>query len=94
VGEGQQKVVIDTNVFISAFGWGGIPFKIIQMLERGVIRNCTSEEILSELTKSIAYPKPRFSRSPDPDDNKFIEYAITANAKIVISGDKGLLSLK
>jgi predicted nucleic acid-binding protein len=29
----SKKVVIDTNVFISAFGWGGKPFRIIELLE-------------------------------------------------------------
>ncbi len=61
MGEGQ-KVVIDTNVFISAFGWGGKPYKIMELLEKRVIRNCISEEILSELIKSLAYPKLQFSQ--------------------------------
>jgi predicted nucleic acid-binding protein len=32
VGKGE-KVVIDTNVFVSAFGWGGTPLKVIELLE-------------------------------------------------------------
>jgi len=28
-----QKVVIDTNVIISAFGWGGKPFQIMELFE-------------------------------------------------------------
>jgi putative PIN family toxin of toxin-antitoxin system len=115
----RQKVVIDTNVFISAFGWGGKPYKIMELLEKGRVRNCLSEEILAELIKSLAYPKLQFSPTvqaniiefvlaysdiyaikehlnitPDPDDNKFIECALSAEAKVIITGDKSLLSLQ
>jgi putative PIN family toxin of toxin-antitoxin system len=55
-----KKVVIDTNVFISAFGWGGKPLRIIELLEKGEIRNCISEEILIELCSALAYPKINF----------------------------------
>ncbi len=113
------KVVIDSNVFISAFGWGGKPLKIIELLEQGKIKNCTSEKILHELSLSLSYPKLAFPQSlksdilefviaysdiyepeehlsitPDPDDNKLIECALTAGAKYVITGDKRLLSIK
>ncbi|MBM4141796.1 MAG: putative toxin-antitoxin system toxin component, PIN family [Nitrospira sp.] len=57
-----EKVVIDTNVFISAFGWGGNPLRIIELLERGVLRNCTSEDIARELFIAVSYPKLGFSQ--------------------------------
>lgn len=57
----SEKVVIDTNIFISAFGWGGKPLNIIKLLEAGEIRNCISEETIAEF---------------------------------IITGDKGLLSVK
>jgi putative PIN family toxin of toxin-antitoxin system len=118
VGEGE-KVVIDVNVFISAFGWGGTPFKVIELLEKGKIRNCISEEILTELCNTVAYPKLDFppplqadiiefalaysdifvikkhiAVAPDPDDNKFIECAVAADAKYVVTGDKDFLSIR
>jgi uncharacterized protein len=114
-----KKVVIDTNVFISAFGWGGKPLRVIELLEKGEIRNCISEEILNEFCSAFSYPKLNFPRklqsdilefvlahsdiyeskehlniTPDPNDNKFIECALSANAKFIITGDKGLLSIK
>jgi len=118
VGEGE-KVVVDVNVFISAFGWGGTPFKVIELLEKGEIRNCISEEILTELCNTVAYPKLDFPRTlqsdiiefvlvysdlivikkhievaPDPDDNKFIECAVTADAQYIVTGDKAFLSIR
>jgi putative PIN family toxin of toxin-antitoxin system len=59
VGKGE-KVVIDTNVFVSAFGWGGTPLKVIELLENGEIINCISEEILAELCSTLSYPKLDF----------------------------------
>lgn len=115
----DEKVVIDTNIFISAFGWGGRPLKIIELLENGEIRNCVSEETFNELFEALTYPKLGFpiklqteilelvlaysdfyspkenlELTPDPEDNKFIECALSANASFIITGDKGLLSIK
>jgi len=115
----NQKVVIDANVFISAFGWGGNPLRIIELLETGAIRNCISEEILNELCAALSYPKLAFPQklqsdilefvlaysdiyeikehlniTPDPKDNKFFDCALSAKAKFIITGDKGLLSIK
>jgi uncharacterized protein len=120
----SKKVVIDTNVFISAFGWGGTPLKVVQLLEKEVIRNCVSEKILNELYGALNYhriafpvkfqtnilefvlaysdiyepifvnPKNRLNITPDPDDNQFIECALSAKAKFIITGDKSFLSLK
>lgn len=36
------KVVIDTNVFISAFGWDGKPEAILNLLEEGAVINFNS----------------------------------------------------
>lgn len=118
MGKGE-KAVIDTNVFISAFGWGGRPLEVIGLLEREEIRNCVSEEIFNELFVTLSYPKLSFSiklqteilefvlahsdfyvpeenirLTPDPKDNKFIECALSAKANFIITGDKGLLSVK
>jgi putative PIN family toxin of toxin-antitoxin system len=118
LGKGE-KVVIDTNIFISAFGWGGNPLEIIELLEKEEIRNCTSEEIFNEFFSALSYPKLNFPMklqtkilefvlaysdiyeikehlniTPDPKDNKFIECALSAKAKFIITGDKGLLSIK
>jgi len=118
VGKGE-KVVIDTNVFISAFGWGGKPLRLIELLEAGEIRHCASEEIIKELLIAVSYPKLDFTHNvqsdilefvlaysdiyepkesvnitSDPDDNKFIECALAARVKFVITGDRKFLSVK
>jgi putative PIN family toxin of toxin-antitoxin system len=42
----------------------------------------------------LAEAKPQFKGCRDPFDNKFIDCAITSNAKFIISGDDDLLSLE
>lgn len=113
------KVVIDTNVFISGFGWDGKPEAVIDLLESGAISNFITLRIFEELKRVVSYPKLKFSSSlqtkitefvfsysrfinsgkpvsvidEDPDDNKFIECALSAHASFIISGDPHLLAL-
>lgn len=55
------KVVIDTNVFISAFGWDGKPEAVLSLMERRKVVNCITNDIYSELQRVVAYPKLKFS---------------------------------
>lgn len=57
----MPKVVIDTNVFISAFGWDGKTEAVLLMMERRRIVNCITSAIYAELQKVVAYPKLKFS---------------------------------
>jgi len=66
------KVVIDTNVFISAFGWDGKPEAVLRLLEQRLIINHTTDEIYDELRRVVAYPKLKFSASLQA---KILEFA-------------------
>ena len=116
----SKKVVIDTNVFISGFGWDGKPEEILALLKERHIINYISTEIFNELRRVVSYPKFKFKESlqikilefvffysefvepkenilfitDDPEDNKFLECAIEANTKFIISGDAHLLNLQ
>jgi putative PIN family toxin of toxin-antitoxin system len=68
----SRKVVIDTNVFISAFGWGGKPLKIVELLESAGIINCISEDIILEVGRALAYPKLDFPQNLQSDILEFI----------------------
>lgn len=57
------KIVIDTNVFISAFGWDGKPEAVVQLVENGAVTNFITQEIFEELKKVVSYPKLKFSES-------------------------------
>jgi len=60
VGAGK-KVVIDTNIFISGFGWDAKPEEILKLLKQRRIINYTSIEIIEELRRVVSYPKLKFS---------------------------------
>lgn len=54
------RLVLDTNVVISALLWGGSPGKIVERAGAGEFILFTSEKLLAELASSLA--KPRLSR--------------------------------
>jgi putative PIN family toxin of toxin-antitoxin system len=53
----ETRVVLDTNIWISALLWGGKPAKIIKAAEQGRISILTSEGIISEISQVLTYPK-------------------------------------
>lgn len=71
MGKGE-KVVIDTNIFISAFGWGGKPLEVIRLLEKEEIRNCILEEIFKELFTALSYPKLGYPIKLQPEILEFV----------------------
>jgi hypothetical protein len=58
---GALKVVIDTNVIISALLFGGIPAKLIALWQDGSIKPAASKEIIDEYLRVLAYPKFQLS---------------------------------
>ncbi len=54
------KVVLDTNIFISAFGWKGKPRKILKLVEEGKIQSFTSPDIIEEIKKVVSYKRLGF----------------------------------
>ena len=51
-----MRVVLDTNILISAFGWGGIPGRLLLSGLTGQIDLCTSPYLSTELERVLAYP--------------------------------------
>ncbi len=51
------RVVIDTNVVISALLFGGIPGILIELWKNGRIKPLISREIIDEYLKVLTYPK-------------------------------------
>ena len=54
---GKIKVVIDTNVIISAILFGGIPAELMSLWKNGRIKPLASKEIIDEYIKVLTYPK-------------------------------------
>jgi uncharacterized protein len=53
----ELKLVLDTNVWVSALFWGGKPAEIIKLAEQGKVTVFVSEEIVSEISQVLVYPK-------------------------------------
>ena len=49
-----MRVVLDTNVVVSALVWGGIPFKLLQAATGGDIDLYTSPVLMTELREVLA----------------------------------------
>jgi len=47
------KVVLDTNVFISALFWKGAPYQIFKRILEGAILNFVSPQILAEIKERL-----------------------------------------
>jgi uncharacterized protein len=52
-----MRVVVDTNVWLSALLWGGQPDRISQLAELKQIKAISSEEILTEFTEILQKAK-------------------------------------
>jgi len=57
----RTKVVLDTNVYVSAFGWGGKPDDCFQLVIDGEVQNHISPKLLDEVSDVLEYPKFDFS---------------------------------
>jgi putative PIN family toxin of toxin-antitoxin system len=57
------KIILDTNLLISGFGWDGIPKQVCDWVESGKAQNFTSEKLISELQRILSYSKFPFSES-------------------------------
>ena len=61
-----MKIVLDTNVLVSAIGWKGPPSRILRACRAGRFVLLTSPQLLEELTRVLTYPRLRvIARHPD-----------------------------
>ena len=114
----MTRIVLDTNVIISALVFGGLPRTIVDLCAQGACTFYISEDIRSEvervLEEKFGWNREQIrervallfswgtriqpSRSlaivkDDPDDDRILECAAEAEAQVIISGDRHLLSL-
>jgi putative PIN family toxin of toxin-antitoxin system len=114
------RVVLDTNVVVSALLFTRISSKLVPLWQGGVITALVSRNILEEYLRVLSYPKFKLSEGDikgliqeellpyvevvktskrlrvvdrDPSDDEFVECAVAGKARVIISGDKDLLSI-
>jgi len=62
VGQVQvRRVVIDTNVLVSALLFGGVPGELVKLWKAGRIQPVASRDIIDECLRVLTYPKFRLS---------------------------------
>jgi putative PIN family toxin of toxin-antitoxin system len=115
------RVVLDTNVLVSALLFKGKTSELVLLWQTGAITPVLSRAILEEHLRVLSYPKFKLSEieiktliqeellpfvevvnprkrlrvvERDPSDDKFVECAIAGKARVIISGDKDLLSIR
>jgi hypothetical protein len=118
-----MRLVLDTNIVISALLWGGRPGELILARRESSIELCSSIPLIEELETVLSSEKlaPRLSATglsaiqvvstymrdvtlvrpapvgrvaPDPDDDVVIGTAVAAKAELLVTGDKGLRSVR
>src|SRR3989344_35513 len=48
-----MKIVLDTNILVSAFAIGGDPARILDLVVDGIVEGVTSEKLIDELTRVL-----------------------------------------
>ena len=115
----KDCVVLDTNIYISATFWEGMPYRIVQLAAKQEILAFISKDIFDEIEEVLGRdfgrskqeidnvigsfalfthavePAERVSMiKDDPDDDRILECALSAQASCIVSQDNHLLKLK
>ena len=75
----EKKIVLDTNILISALGWRGKPNEIFRKVINGELELIISKKQIEELQLTLEYPKFSFTES---QKSRFLEILL-AVARIV-----------
>ncbi len=76
------KVVLDTNVLVSALGWKGSPYQVFRRCIDGHCQLFISPALISETARVLSYPKFGIT---DPQKDEFL--ALIAETAIIVEPD-------
>lgn len=86
---GKKKIVLDTNILISACGWEGKPRKLFRKILTGEYELIISKEQLDEVKRVLDYPKFDFT-----EDQKSRFLVILVLVSTIIPINKGVDIIK
>ncbi|MGL5837260.1 MAG: putative toxin-antitoxin system toxin component, PIN family [Sphingorhabdus sp.] len=71
------RIVLDTNVVVSALIWGGQPLRLLELAADGIIILCTSPILLEELAEVLQrnHLAPRLAAKGNSVEQALKEYA-------------------
>jgi putative PIN family toxin of toxin-antitoxin system len=86
------RVVIDTNVVVSALLFGGVPGKLIPLWKGESIRPLLSKEIIAEYLRVLAYPKFELSEEEmnyllSQEILPYFEIVTVKPARVIVKAD-------
>lgn len=81
---GKSRIVLDTNVLISALGWGGSPEACLKLVLEDKVDNFYSSEIHDELSRVMDYPKFEFG---EEEKDSFLEIILSKSILVEPSED-------
>lgn len=74
---GKEKVIVDTNVLISALGWEGKPRQLLREVVDGKYALFISNKQLKEIKRVLDYPKFGFAKEQKNQFLKILFHAAT-----------------
>lgn len=80
---GKEKIVVDTNILISALGWEGNPKELFRKFINGEFELIISQKQLEELKRVMDYPKFKFT---EQQKSKFLTIINTIATVVEIKG--------
>lgn len=80
---GKTKVLLDTNIYISALGWHGKPREVFQKCVNGELELVTSPQQITELRRVMDYPKFSFT---EEQKERFISLIMEIAMLVEITG--------
>ncbi len=81
----KVKIVLDTNVILSALGWLGTPYKVLEEVFCGDVQNFTSPVLIQELKRKLTSPKLLFPLSTRSElVDVFLAESTLVHPKIVV----------
>lgn len=69
-----KRVVIDTNILISAIGWNGKPEECLKLILEDKIEAFATQEMLDEVSEVLKYDKFNFS---EQEQQKLLEILVS-----------------
>tara|TARA_Y100000310_G_scaffold345521_1_gene465950 strand:+ start:2058 stop:2462 length:405 start_codon:yes stop_codon:yes gene_type:complete len=80
----KKKIVIDTNILISAFGWEGKPKKLLDKVVNGEFELILSHSQFKELERVLHYPRLEFDEGKTL---RFLEIISAIATFVKVSGE-------
>jgi putative PIN family toxin of toxin-antitoxin system len=60
-----MKIVVDSNILISSFMFGGNPERLFNLCSLGIIEGFLSDETMREVKEKLCSPRGEFAISPE-----------------------------